>query len=172
MPYVPDESAHDGATPPGGSEKEPRPDPASEESGADRDADQDTDQDTDAAASTAGGHRVRVHVLGPPCIHGYTPSRGQALRKKSLELLVYLAVHGGSATQGAITDDVLAYALRRTVDAQLHTNVYGLRRALKEGRRRRPAPHPHREPVHARPRPRRRRPVENAGRDHPGRGGQ
>lgn len=72
---------------------------------------------------------MEVNLLGPPTIVG--AAHGLPERKKSLELLVYLAAHNGSAAQQTIINDVLADAPRRRASMRLHTYVYDLHKTLK-----------------------------------------
>ncbi|MEH0829831.1 AfsR/SARP family transcriptional regulator, partial [Micromonospora sp. CPCC 205714] len=73
--------------------------------------------------------RVQVTVLGAPGIVNADPQRNP--RAKSLELLVYLAVRGGSATAEAILDDLLPDAPARKATHRLHTYVSDLRSVLR-----------------------------------------
>ncbi|WP_431893242.1 BTAD domain-containing putative transcriptional regulator [Micromonospora haikouensis] len=74
------------------------------------------------------GRRVNVQVLGGAHILGRDTSL--PLRAKSLELLVYLTVHDGEATQDAILDDLLPDAPASKAPHRLHTYVSALRMAL------------------------------------------
>jgi DNA-binding SARP family transcriptional activator len=74
--------------------------------------------------------RARVTVLGHPAIDDSTAEPGEPLRAKSLELLVYLAVHGGSARVETILEDLLPDAPARKALYRLHTYVYSLRKTL------------------------------------------
>ncbi|MFI7492946.1 BTAD domain-containing putative transcriptional regulator [Micromonospora echinaurantiaca] len=78
------------------------------------------------AAGTAG--RVKVQVLGDARVIDVDTS--QPMRGKSLELLVYLAVRGGTASQEAILEDLLPEATTSKAPHRLHTYVYNLRRVL------------------------------------------
>ncbi|RKN46158.1 BTAD domain-containing putative transcriptional regulator [Micromonospora endolithica] len=73
--------------------------------------------------------RVMVTVLGAPTIVGADPQRKP--RAKSLELLVYLAVHDGAATAEAILDDLLPDAPVSKATHRLHTYISDLRAVLR-----------------------------------------
>ncbi|MCX5122023.1 LysM peptidoglycan-binding domain-containing protein [Micromonospora sp. NBC_00362] len=73
--------------------------------------------------------QVRVRVLGPPEIINRDPQRTP--RAKSLELLVYLAVHNGAASTEAILDDLLPDAPASKAPGRLYTYVSGLRSVLR-----------------------------------------
>ncbi|HEX8630864.1 MAG TPA: BTAD domain-containing putative transcriptional regulator, partial [Catenuloplanes sp.] len=95
------------------------------------DADADADADTGAAAEEAEpapGH-VEVTVLGDAEIVNADPERKP--REKAREVLVYLAVHDGSAAAEAILDDLLPDALANTAPHRLHTYVSNLRSVLR-----------------------------------------
>ncbi|MGK5741518.1 BTAD domain-containing putative transcriptional regulator [Micromonospora sp. URMC 103] len=83
--------------------------------------------------SEADGHehagRVQVNVLGPPEIAGAGPR--PTLRKKSLEVLVYLAVHDGEARAEAILDDLLPDAPASKAPGRLYTYVSDLRAVMR-----------------------------------------
>ncbi|MEV0392139.1 BTAD domain-containing putative transcriptional regulator [Polymorphospora rubra] len=84
----------------------------------------------DAAGQVADVEgRVRVQVLGAARIVDVDTTI--PLRAKSLELLVYLAVHNGEATQDAILDDLLPEAPAAKAPHRLHTYVSALRKTLK-----------------------------------------
>jgi DNA-binding SARP family transcriptional activator len=68
-------------------------------------------------------------VLGRPTIVGADPDR--PLRAKSLELLVYLAVHDGTAPAETILDDLLPDAPASKALHRLHTYVSDLRAVLR-----------------------------------------
>ncbi|BCJ65650.1 BTAD domain-containing putative transcriptional regulator [Polymorphospora rubra] len=72
---------------------------------------------------------VRVQVLGAARIVDVDTTI--PLRAKSLELLVYLAVHDGEASQEAILDDLLPEAPAAKAPHRLHTYVSALRKTLK-----------------------------------------
>ncbi|GIJ08405.1 BTAD domain-containing putative transcriptional regulator [Micromonospora andamanensis] len=74
--------------------------------------------------------RVEVTVLGPPAIPG--ASHPRALRAKSMELLVYLAVCDGDAAADAILEDLLPDAPRSKATHRLHTYVSDLRAVLRQ----------------------------------------
>ncbi|MEV0428307.1 BTAD domain-containing putative transcriptional regulator [Micromonospora sp. NPDC050495] len=77
-----------------------------------------------------GGKRVvRVQVLGTPAVVGADPHRTP--RAKSVELLVYLAVHDGAASTDAILDDLLPDAPTSKAAGRLYTYVSGLRAVLR-----------------------------------------
>ncbi|MCW3820370.1 LysM peptidoglycan-binding domain-containing protein [Micromonospora sp. DR5-3] len=82
-----------------------------------------------AADAPEGGTRVRVRVLSAPGVVGGDPQRKP--RAKSLELLVYLAVHDGAASTEAILDDLLPDAPSRKAPGRLYTYVSGLRAVLR-----------------------------------------
>ncbi|MGI5214852.1 BTAD domain-containing putative transcriptional regulator [Plantactinospora sp. CA-290183] len=82
----------------------------------------------DAAAGGTPGH-VEVQLLGQPRIIDLDPT--EPLRGKALELLVYLAARGGTASQEAILEDLLPEASTSRAPHRLHTYVYNLRRVLK-----------------------------------------
>lgn len=72
---------------------------------------------------------VAVAVLGGVTIIDADPQRKP--RPQALELLVYLAVNGGSATVDAILEDLLPDALARKAARRLHTYVSDLRGVLR-----------------------------------------
>lgn len=72
---------------------------------------------------------VRVGVLGPTRIDPPLPP-GELFRGKAQELLVYLIVHDGTATQEAILEDLLPDAPHRPAPRRLHTYTYNLRQVL------------------------------------------
>lgn len=74
--------------------------------------------------------RVEVRVLGDA--HIIDIDTTQPLRGKSLELLVYLAVRDGTASQEAILEDLLPEATSSKAPHRLHTYVYNLRRVLRQ----------------------------------------
>jgi DNA-binding SARP family transcriptional activator len=82
-----------------------------------------------AAENDAPPGRVKVTVLGGAGIVDADPRRKP--RKKSLELLVYLAVHEGSAAAEAILDDLLPDASAKAAPHRLHTYVSDLRAVLR-----------------------------------------
>lgn len=88
----------------------------------------DAAQLADSEAAEVG--RVEVRVLGDA--HIIDIDTTQPLRGKSLELLVYLAVRGGTASQEAILEDLLPEATSSKAPHRLHTYVYNLRRVLKQ----------------------------------------
>lgn len=89
---------------------------------------EDAAQLADSEAAEVG--RVEVRVLGDA--HIIDIDTTQPLRGKSLELLVYLAVRGGTASQEAILEDLLPEATSSKAPHRLHTYVYNLRRVLKQ----------------------------------------
>ncbi|MEV7331401.1 BTAD domain-containing putative transcriptional regulator [Micromonospora sp. NPDC093244] len=103
------DTSRDGATTP--SSEEPDPDRAAEDG-----------QETNHG-------RVKVAVLGPAAIADIPP--GPTLRKKSLEVLVYLAVHDGAATVEAILDDLLPEAPATKAPGRLYTYVSDLRTIMR-----------------------------------------
>jgi DNA-binding SARP family transcriptional activator len=113
----------------------PVPEPDSQESGQPddhRNAEDQDDQDEDAAAAADAdgpGGPVVVAVLGGATIIGADPQRKP--RPQALELLVYLAVHDGTATVDAILEDLLPDALARKAARRLHTYVSDLRGVLR-----------------------------------------
>ncbi len=74
------------------------------------------------------GH-VEVTVLGEAGIVATDPDRRP--RRKALELLVYLAVHDGSATVEAILDDLMPEAPASKAPERLHTYVSDLRSVMR-----------------------------------------
>ncbi|WP_406106268.1 BTAD domain-containing putative transcriptional regulator [Micromonospora globbae] len=78
---------------------------------------------------TGGTGRVDVRVLGDARVVYIDTT--QPLRGKALELLVYLAARGGTASQEAILEDLLPEAASSKAPHRLHTYVYNLRRVLK-----------------------------------------
>ncbi|MEV4826865.1 BTAD domain-containing putative transcriptional regulator [Micromonospora sp. NPDC049257] len=74
------------------------------------------------------GGQVGVQILGGAQIVGR--DTGMPLRAKALELLVYLTVHDGEATQDAILDDLLPDAPAAKAPHRLHTYVSALRKTL------------------------------------------
>jgi DNA-binding SARP family transcriptional activator len=87
--------------------------------------------DTDAGPATpvTPPGRIGVTVLGRPTIIGADPQR--SVRAKSLELLVYLAVHDGTAAAETILDDLLPDAPASKALHRLHTYVSDLRAVLR-----------------------------------------
>jgi DNA-binding SARP family transcriptional activator len=71
---------------------------------------------------------IALTVLGPPTIGNL---QGQPPRKKSVEILVYLAVHDGTATAEAIIDDTLADAQANRAAAHLYTAISDLRTVMR-----------------------------------------
>jgi DNA-binding SARP family transcriptional activator len=98
------------------------------EAAGDDDTD-DSDGNGDDSAAAAGPGRVEVTVLGAPTIVDADPTT--SLRAKSLELLVYLAIHDGDASQEAILDDLLPDAPAAKAPHRLHTYVSALRKTLR-----------------------------------------
>ncbi|WP_433320284.1 AfsR/SARP family transcriptional regulator [Micromonospora chersina] len=72
-------------------------------------------------------------MLGAPAVVGADPHRTP--RAKSLELLVYLAVHDGAASSEAILDDLLPDAPTSKAAGRLYTYVSGLRAVLRHAGR-------------------------------------
>ncbi|MEV0217519.1 BTAD domain-containing putative transcriptional regulator [Micromonospora sp. NPDC050695] len=90
------------------------------------------ESDTDGAAEDGqetGHGRVEVTVLGTAAIVDVPP--GPTLRKKSLEVLVYLAVHDGDASAEAILDDLLPDAPANKAPGRLYTYVSDLRTIMR-----------------------------------------
>ncbi|MEU4217178.1 BTAD domain-containing putative transcriptional regulator [Actinoplanes sp. NPDC026623] len=83
--------------------------------------------DTDDTAQQRG--HIEVTVLGEAGIVATNPDRRP--RKKALELLVYLAVHDGSATAEAILDDLLPDAPASKAPERLYTYVSDLRSVMR-----------------------------------------
>jgi DNA-binding SARP family transcriptional activator len=79
--------------------------------------------------STGKPGHVEVTVLGDAGIVATAPDRRP--RRKALELLVYLAVHDGSATVEAILDDLLPDAPASKASERLHTYVSDLRSVMR-----------------------------------------
>ncbi|WP_018909208.1 BTAD domain-containing putative transcriptional regulator [Salinispora arenicola] len=96
----------------------PQPNPGNEPDSGDRE-----DNSTDAP-----GPRIAVRVLGDTRIIDMDTT--VPLRAKALELLVYLIVHDGDASQDAILDDLLPEAPRSKAPHRLHTYVSALRKTL------------------------------------------
>ncbi|KAB1935478.1 LysM peptidoglycan-binding domain-containing protein [Micromonospora sp. ALFpr18c] len=88
----------------------------------------DTGGAADSSEETSHG-RVQVAVLGAAAIVDVPP--GPTLRKKSLELLVYLAVHDGAASAEAILDDLLPDAPANKAPGRLYTYVSDLRTIMR-----------------------------------------
>ncbi|MFG3329618.1 BTAD domain-containing putative transcriptional regulator [Micromonospora chersina] len=88
---------------------------------------------SDRGSDPKDGKRVRVQVLGAPAVVGADPHRTP--RAKSLELLVYLAVHDGTASTDAILDDLLPDAPTSKAAGRLYTYVSGLRAVLRHAGR-------------------------------------
>lgn len=88
-------------------------------------------EDDASGAGPAAAHRGRVEVtvLGPPAILGAEHPR--ALRAKSMELLVYLAVCDGDAAAETILEDLLPDAPTSKATHRLHTYVSDLRAVLR-----------------------------------------
>jgi DNA-binding SARP family transcriptional activator len=84
---------------------------------------QDADDDTGKP-----GH-IEVTVLGEAGIVATDPDRRP--RRKALELLVYLAVHDGSATVEAILDDLMPEAPASKAPERMHTYVSDLRSVMR-----------------------------------------
>jgi DNA-binding SARP family transcriptional activator len=95
----------------------------------DLDLQDDHDEEVAAAQGEGSGGPVSVAVLGGVTIIGADPQRKP--RPQALELLVYLAVHDGSATVDAILEDLLPDALARKAARRLHTYVSDLRGVLR-----------------------------------------
>ncbi|GAA5197441.1 hypothetical protein GCM10023322_68710 [Rugosimonospora acidiphila] len=100
------------------------------------DAGEEIDADVTERQNAAGSGpqdtsagRVQVRVLGEARILGADPT--YHLRAKSLELLVYLAVHDGAARHDAILDDLIPEAPAAKAPHRLHTYVSALRNALR-----------------------------------------
>ncbi|MFC5939970.1 BTAD domain-containing putative transcriptional regulator [Micromonospora harpali] len=88
----------------------------------------DTDGAAEKSRETSHG-RVQVSVLGTAAIVDVPP--GPTLRKKSLEVLVYLAVHDGDASAEAILDDLLPDAPANKAPGRLYTYVSDLRTIMR-----------------------------------------
>ncbi|MFC4148654.1 BTAD domain-containing putative transcriptional regulator [Micromonospora mangrovi] len=88
----------------------------------------DTDGAAEESQETSHG-RVQVTVLGTAAIVDVPP--GPTLRKKSLEVLVYLAVHDGDASAEAILDDLLPDAPANKAPGRLYTYVSDLRTIMR-----------------------------------------
>ncbi|MDG4760352.1 BTAD domain-containing putative transcriptional regulator [Micromonospora sp. WMMD710] len=88
-------------------------------------------KDDASGADPAEAHRSRVEVtvLGPPAILGANHPR--ALRAKSMELLVYLAVYDGAAPAETIIEDLLPDAPTSKATHRLHTYASDLRAVLR-----------------------------------------
>lgn len=91
---------------------------------------EEPDIDCAAEDSQETSHgRVEVTVLGAAAIADVPP--GPTLRKKSLEVLVYLAVHDGAASVEAILDDLLPDAPANKAPGRLYTYVSDLRTIMR-----------------------------------------
>ncbi|MFF4893417.1 BTAD domain-containing putative transcriptional regulator [Micromonospora chersina] len=88
---------------------------------------------SDRGSDPEDGKQVRIQVLGAPTVVGADPHRTP--RAKSLELLVYLAVHDGAASTEAILDDLLPDAPTSKAAGRLYTYVSGLRAVLRHAGR-------------------------------------
>ncbi|MCT2280478.1 LysM peptidoglycan-binding domain-containing protein [Micromonospora chalcea] len=88
----------------------------------------DADGAAENSQETSHG-RVQVTVLGTAAIVDVPP--GPTLRKKSLEVLVYLAVHDGDASAEAILDDLLPDAPANKAPGRLYTYVSDLRTIMR-----------------------------------------
>lgn len=88
---------------------------------------------SDRGSAPEDGKQVRIQVLGAPAVVGADPHRTP--RAKSLELLVYLAVHDGAASGEAILDDLLPDAPTSKAAGRLYTYVSGLRAVLRHAGR-------------------------------------
>ncbi|MFC0030120.1 BTAD domain-containing putative transcriptional regulator [Micromonospora chaiyaphumensis] len=88
---------------------------------------------SDRRSDPEDGKRVRVQVLGAPAVVDADPHRTP--RAKSVELLVYLAVHDGAASSEAILDDLLPDAPTSKAAGRLYTYVSGLRAVLRHAGR-------------------------------------
>lgn len=84
---------------------------------------------THTAPDTKSANPLPVRVLGRPGVVDGDPQRTP--RAKSLELLVYLAVHNATAPAEAILDDLLPDAPRSKAPGRLYTYVSGLRALLR-----------------------------------------
>jgi DNA-binding SARP family transcriptional activator len=118
-----DDTATTATNPPAGAAEPPQDDA---ETGAASETDNDgAAEDTDEAGSS----RVEVTVLGAAGILDMPP--GPTPRKKSLELLVYLAVHDGTAAAEAILDDLMPDVAASKAPGRLYTYVSDLRTVLR-----------------------------------------
>jgi DNA-binding SARP family transcriptional activator len=97
--------------------------------GTDLDSDEDPDIDASSEEAETGPGRVEVTVLGPAGIVDVPP--GPTLRKKSVEVLVYLAVHDGDASAETILDDVMPDAPANKAPRRLYTYVSNLRTVMR-----------------------------------------
>ncbi|MDG4795013.1 BTAD domain-containing putative transcriptional regulator [Micromonospora sp. WMMD1082] len=108
-------------------------DSAASAPGHDTDHDRADREDTSAPRDGTDPHdiadQVKVQILGDARIIDVDTT--QPLRGKSLELLVYLAVRGGTVSRESILDDLLPEATTSKAPHRLHTYVYNLRRVLK-----------------------------------------
>jgi DNA-binding SARP family transcriptional activator len=88
---------------------------------------------TAAEAPAPAGHdqRVRVRVMGQPAVLGPDGQPMTGLRAKSLELLVYLAVHRDGAALSAIMEAIWPDATMRRAAERLSTCVANLRNVLR-----------------------------------------
>ena len=95
------------------------------------DPDRPLQGDTDAPSATSSTipGRVAVTVLGTPAILGAPKKPG--LRRKSMEVLVYLVTHDGTASAEAILDDLLPEAPANKAPGRLYTYVSDLRAMMR-----------------------------------------
>ncbi|ROO52729.1 transcriptional activator [Micromonospora sp. Llam0] len=80
---------------------------------------------------SANDQRVQVRVLGEPAILGPDGAPMKGLRAKSVELLVYLAVHREGASLSAIMEALWPDATMRRAGERLSTCVGNLRTVLR-----------------------------------------
>lgn len=104
-----------------------------EDDGADADHADHAGADDGDTAPAAGTGLARVCVLGPPQVAEAGPPAGTVTRKRSLELLVYLALHRDGARASAIRADLLADVPRSQANTALWTTVSALRALLRRG---------------------------------------
>jgi DNA-binding SARP family transcriptional activator len=132
-PEIPSAPGHAGAVDAESVPEYPTPELHSEDETIEFDEDpKPDDKDEGDAAAAEGdvpGGPVPVAVLGGVTIIDADPQRKP--RPQALELLVYLAVHDGSATVDAILEDLLPDALARKAARRLHTYVSDLRGVLR-----------------------------------------
>ncbi len=129
----PTSDAHDNGTeqagrgePPAAADARPRPEHDDVPARTPPAAPAGSDDQTDPPARPGG--QVAVRTLGTARIIDMETT--VPLRAKALELLVYLVVHDGDATQDAILDDLLPDAPRSKAPHRLHTYVSALRKTL------------------------------------------
>jgi DNA-binding SARP family transcriptional activator len=87
--------------------------------------------DRSSAPAQAGRPRVPIRVLGRPALVTTSPPK-QELRRRALELLVYLAVHRGGANLADIKEAFWPDASNRRAGERLQTEVGDLRGRIRD----------------------------------------